>query len=124
MDSYDGADAIERAWRDGLKPDPLLTVSEWADRDQTLRCRRHLERVDDQSGNGALQRCGRQAPSAAVRLPALSHEPPRDIIELALATPHRMGWCQALPSFVGELADQRRMGSRGSLGLHPARVGL
>ena len=32
MDDHDGADAIERAWRDGLKPDPLLTVSEWADR--------------------------------------------------------------------------------------------
>jgi hypothetical protein len=31
MDDHDGADAIERAWRDGLKPDPLLTVSEWAD---------------------------------------------------------------------------------------------
>jgi hypothetical protein len=22
MESYDGSDAIERAWRDGLKPDP------------------------------------------------------------------------------------------------------
>jgi hypothetical protein len=32
MESYDGSDAIERAWRDGLKPDPLLTVSELADR--------------------------------------------------------------------------------------------
>jgi hypothetical protein len=32
MDDHEGADAIERAWRDGLKPDPLLTVSEWADR--------------------------------------------------------------------------------------------
>ena len=31
MDDHDGADAIERAWQDGLKPDPLLTVSEWAD---------------------------------------------------------------------------------------------
>jgi hypothetical protein len=30
MEMHDGADAIERAWRDGLKPDPLLTVSEWA----------------------------------------------------------------------------------------------
>ncbi len=26
MESYEGADAIERAWRDGFKPDPLLTV--------------------------------------------------------------------------------------------------
>ena len=36
MESYDGADAIDRAWRDGLKPDPLLTVSEWADRYRVL----------------------------------------------------------------------------------------
>ena len=36
MDDHDGADAIERAWRDGLKPDPLLTVSEWADRHRVL----------------------------------------------------------------------------------------
>jgi hypothetical protein len=38
MESYEGAEVlgldpgIERAWREGLKPDPLLTVSEWADR--------------------------------------------------------------------------------------------
>jgi hypothetical protein len=25
---YEGFDAIERAWREGLTPDPLLTVSE------------------------------------------------------------------------------------------------
>lgn len=25
---YEGAQEIERAWRDGLTPDPLLTVSE------------------------------------------------------------------------------------------------
>jgi hypothetical protein len=37
MESYEGAEVlgldpgIERAWRDGLKPDPLLTVSDWAD---------------------------------------------------------------------------------------------
>jgi hypothetical protein len=36
MDGYDGADAIERAWRDGLTPDPLLTVSQWADRYRVL----------------------------------------------------------------------------------------
>ena len=29
---YEGWDAIERAWREGLTPDPLLTVSEWADK--------------------------------------------------------------------------------------------
>jgi hypothetical protein len=29
-------DEIERAWREGLTPDPLLTVSEWADRHRVL----------------------------------------------------------------------------------------
>jgi len=33
---YDGAAEIERAWREGLTPDPLLTVSEWADRHRVL----------------------------------------------------------------------------------------
>ncbi len=36
MEGDDGAEAIERAWRDGLTPDPLLTVSEWADRHRVL----------------------------------------------------------------------------------------
>jgi phage terminase large subunit GpA-like protein len=43
MDDHDGADAIERAWRDGLKPDPLLTVSEWADRYRVLSQRASSE---------------------------------------------------------------------------------
>jgi phage terminase large subunit GpA-like protein len=43
MGSCDGADAIERAWRDGLKPDPLLTVSEWADRSRVLSQRASSE---------------------------------------------------------------------------------
>jgi phage terminase large subunit GpA-like protein len=33
---YEGYEAIERAWRDGLRPDPLLSVSEWADRHRVL----------------------------------------------------------------------------------------
>ena len=40
---HDGADGIERAWRDGLKPDPLLTVSEWADRYRVLSQRASSE---------------------------------------------------------------------------------
>lgn len=28
---YDGWEEIEQAWRAGLKPDPFVTVSEWAD---------------------------------------------------------------------------------------------
>jgi hypothetical protein len=36
MHDHDGANAIEHAWRDGLKPDPLLTVSEWVDRYRVL----------------------------------------------------------------------------------------
>jgi phage terminase large subunit GpA-like protein len=43
MDDHDGADAIERAWRDGLKPDPLLTVSQWADRYRVLSQRASSE---------------------------------------------------------------------------------
>ena len=43
MESYDESDAIERAWRDGLKPDPLLTVSQWADRYRVLSQRASSE---------------------------------------------------------------------------------
>ncbi|RMD88285.1 MAG: phage terminase large subunit family protein [Alphaproteobacteria bacterium] len=35
-DWYEGADEIEKVWRQGLRPDPLLTVSEWADRYRVL----------------------------------------------------------------------------------------
>jgi len=51
MDDYDGADAIERAWRDGLKPDPLLTVSEWAD-----RCRVLSQRASSEPGRWRTER--------------------------------------------------------------------
>src|ERR671919_2784821 len=43
MEEYEGGDAIERAWRDGLRPDPLLTVSEWADRYRVLSQRASSE---------------------------------------------------------------------------------
>ena len=33
---YDGALEIERAWREGLIPDPLLSVSEWSDQHRML----------------------------------------------------------------------------------------
>ena len=36
MEHYDGFDAIAEAWREGLTPDPLLTVSEWADQYRVL----------------------------------------------------------------------------------------
>jgi phage terminase large subunit GpA-like protein len=36
MQSYDGAEVIERAWREGLKPDPLLTVSQCSDQYRVL----------------------------------------------------------------------------------------
>ncbi|MGH7343270.1 MAG: phage terminase large subunit family protein [Candidatus Rokuibacteriota bacterium] len=39
MFDYDGSQDIERAWREGLTPDPLLTVSEWADRHRVLGSR-------------------------------------------------------------------------------------
>ncbi len=34
--AFDGADDLLRAWRDGLTPDPDLTVSAWADRHRIL----------------------------------------------------------------------------------------
>ncbi len=36
MNDYEGAAEIERAWREGLTPDPLMTVSEWSDRHRML----------------------------------------------------------------------------------------
>jgi phage terminase large subunit GpA-like protein len=41
--AFDGAAALLRAWGGGLKPDPLLTVSEWADRYRTLSSRAAAE---------------------------------------------------------------------------------
>jgi phage terminase large subunit GpA-like protein len=43
MESHESTEAIERAWRDGLTPDPLLTVSEWADRYRVLSQRASSE---------------------------------------------------------------------------------
>ena len=43
MDDYEGAQEIERAWRDGLTPDPLLTVSEWSDRHRVLSSKASAE---------------------------------------------------------------------------------
>jgi phage terminase large subunit GpA-like protein len=40
---YEGAAEIERAWRDGLTPDPLLTVSEWSDRHRMLSSKASAE---------------------------------------------------------------------------------
>ncbi|KAF0122887.1 MAG: bacteriophage-like protein [Xanthobacteraceae bacterium] len=36
LDVFDGAEDLEHVWYEGLKPDPLLTVSEWADRYRVL----------------------------------------------------------------------------------------
>jgi phage terminase large subunit GpA-like protein len=51
MESYDGAEAIERAWRDGLKPDPLLTVSQWSDQYRVLS-----QRASSEPGRWRTQR--------------------------------------------------------------------
>ncbi|WP_119352858.1 phage terminase large subunit family protein [Azohydromonas sediminis] len=40
---YEGAAEIERAWREGLTPDPLLTVSAWADRYRMLSTKESAE---------------------------------------------------------------------------------
>src|SRR5262245_39621922 len=41
--AFDGADELGQAWRDGLRPDPALTVSEWADRHRVLSPRASAE---------------------------------------------------------------------------------
>ena len=40
---YEGAAEIERAWCEGLTPDPLLTVSEWSDRHRMLSSKASAE---------------------------------------------------------------------------------
>jgi len=42
-EDYEGATEIERAWREGLTPDPLLTVSEWSDRHRMLSSKASAE---------------------------------------------------------------------------------
>jgi len=41
--AFEGVDALVGAWRDGLTPDPALTVSEWADRHRFLSPRASAE---------------------------------------------------------------------------------
>ncbi len=41
--AFDGADILAGAWRDGLRPDPALTVSEWADQHRILSPRASAE---------------------------------------------------------------------------------
>ena len=40
---FDGAEDILRTWRRGMRPDPDLTVSEWADRHRWLSSRASAE---------------------------------------------------------------------------------
>jgi len=40
---FEGADALIHSWRQGLRPDPHLTVSEWADRHRVLTARASAE---------------------------------------------------------------------------------
>jgi phage terminase large subunit GpA-like protein len=41
--AFDGAEELGQAWRDGLRPDPSLTVSEWADQHRLLSPRASAE---------------------------------------------------------------------------------
>jgi len=43
VSDYDGGPAIEQAFREGLTPDPLLSVSEWADRHRMLSSKASAE---------------------------------------------------------------------------------
>ena len=40
---FDGAEDLWRSWRDGLTPDPPLTISQWADRHRFLSARASAE---------------------------------------------------------------------------------
>ena len=40
---FEGAEELRQAWRDGLTPDPALTVSEWADQHRVLSPRASAE---------------------------------------------------------------------------------
>ena len=42
---FEGAEELWQSWRDGLTPDPLLTVSEWADKHRFLSPRASAELV-------------------------------------------------------------------------------
>jgi len=41
--AFDGAEDILRHWRQGMRPDPDLTVSEWADKHRKLSSRASVE---------------------------------------------------------------------------------
>jgi hypothetical protein len=41
--AFDGAKGLLRAWRSGIRPDPDLTVSSWADRHRKLASRASAE---------------------------------------------------------------------------------
>jgi len=41
--AFEGAEELSGSWRDGLTPDPMLTVSEWADRHRILSPRASAE---------------------------------------------------------------------------------
>ena len=41
--AFRGSDVLLLAWRDGLRPDPALTVSEWADQHRMLSSRASAE---------------------------------------------------------------------------------
>ena len=51
VDNYDGFVDIEKAWSDGLTPDPLLLVSEWADKYRVLPAK-----SSDEAGRWRTQR--------------------------------------------------------------------
>ena len=43
MFDYEGAQQIERAWHEGLTPDPLVSVSTWADQHRMLSSKASAE---------------------------------------------------------------------------------
>ena len=72
---YEGAAEIERAWREGLTPDPLLTVSEWSDRHRMLSSKASAE-----PGRWRTRR----TPYRRHNNPSISKRPPAAVASLLL----------------------------------------
>ena len=57
--SFDGAEDILRSWRKGMRPEPDLAVSEWADAHRWLSSRGAAEPGRYRGGSGNLNRWDR-----------------------------------------------------------------
>jgi hypothetical protein len=107
--SFDGADAVWQAWRDGLIPDPALTVSEWADRHRVLSSRDSAE-----PGRYRTDR----TPYMREIMDALSPtHPPRRVVFMKSA---QVGATTAGSNFIGYVIDLPFLGRSGGIIMNTA----